>query len=50
MFRNQKDVETILSALAEQPEHSAKEPLELLVCGGSALNVLGLIERTTRVC
>ena len=23
------------------------EPIEILVCGGSALNVLGLVQRTT---
>jgi len=47
MFRNQKDVETILSALGEQLEDLLNEPIEILVCGGSALNVLGLIQRTT---
>jgi hypothetical protein len=47
MFRNQKDVETILSALGEQLEALLNEPIEILVCGGSALNVLGLIQRTT---
>jgi len=48
MFRDQKDVETILSALGEQLEEIASEPLELLVCGGSALNVLGLVQRATK--
>ncbi len=47
MFRNQKDVETILSALGEQLEGLLNEPVEILVCGGSALNVLGLLQRTT---
>jgi hypothetical protein len=47
MFRNRKDVETILSALGEQLEGLLNEPVEILVCGGSALNVLGLIQRTT---
>jgi hypothetical protein len=47
MFRNQKDVETIMGALGEQLEGLLKEPIEILVCGGSALNVLGLIQRTT---
>jgi hypothetical protein len=47
VFRNQKDVETILSALGEQLEGLPTEPIEILVCGGSALNVLGLIQRTT---
>jgi hypothetical protein len=48
MFRNQKDVETILSALGEQLDQIAKEPFELLVCGGSALNILGLVQRATK--
>ena len=47
MFRNQKDVETILSALGDQLEGLLNESIEILVCGGSALNVLGLIQRTT---
>ncbi len=45
MFRSQKDVETILSALGEQLEQITKDHFELLVCGGSALNILGLVER-----
>lgn len=48
MFRDQRDVEIILSALAEQLEHIVKEPFELLVCGGSALNILGLVRRATK--
>jgi len=48
MFQNQKDVETILSALGEQLDQIAKEPFELLVCGGSALNILGLVQRATK--
>jgi len=48
MFQDQKDVETILSALGEQLKALAEEPLELLVCGGSALSVLGLVQRATR--
>jgi hypothetical protein len=48
MFRDQKDIETILGALGEQLESSAGEPVELLVCGGSALIFLGLVQRTTK--
>ena len=40
----------ILSALGEQLENWLIRPVELLVCGGSALNVLGLIRRATRGC
>ena len=48
MFRDHNDIETILGALGEQLESSAGEPIELLVCGGSALIFLGLVERTTK--
>jgi hypothetical protein len=48
MFRDQKDIETILGALGEQLEGSANEPFELLVCGGSALIAMGLVKRTTK--
>lgn len=47
MFRDQKDVELILSALGDQLEDLVATPIELLVCGGSALNILGLVQRTT---
>jgi hypothetical protein len=47
MFRNQKDVETMLAALGEQLEGLLNEPIEIIVCGGSALNVLGLVQRAT---
>jgi hypothetical protein len=47
MFQNQKDVEVILKALGEQLEGLLDKPVELLVCGGSALNILGLVQRTT---
>ncbi|NQT54898.1 MAG: hypothetical protein HQ551_01575 [Desulfobacteraceae bacterium] len=48
MFRDQENIETILSALGEQLESSEGEPLDLLVCGGSALIALGLAQRTTK--
>jgi hypothetical protein len=47
MFQSQKDVERILSALGEQIEQTSEDTFELLVCGGSALTILGLVERTT---
>ncbi len=48
MFNNRSDVDKILSALGEQLEADAADPLDLLVCGGSALNALGLISRATK--
>jgi len=47
MFRDKKDVENILSALGEQLEGLLDSPVEILVYGGSALNLLGLIQRST---
>jgi len=48
MFRDQKDIETILNALGEQLEALPGESIELLVCGGSALIFLGLVHRATK--
>jgi hypothetical protein len=48
MFQDQKDVELVLSALGDQLESLLDKPVELLVCGGSALNVLGLVRRATK--
>lgn len=48
MFEDQKDVKLILAALGEQLESLLDKPIELLVCGGSALNVLGLVRRATK--
>ena len=47
MLQDQKEVELILNALGEQLEKLTDQTIELLVCGGSALNVLGLIQRAT---
>ncbi len=47
MFQNQKDVENILGALGDQLEGLLDKPVELLICGGSALNILGLGQRAT---
>jgi hypothetical protein len=48
MFRDQKDLEAILTALGEQLESLSSEPAELLVCGGSALLFMGLVHRATK--
>jgi hypothetical protein len=48
MFQSQKDVENILSALGDQLEGLLDKPVELLICGGSALNILGLVRRATK--
>jgi hypothetical protein len=43
-----EEIESILKALGEQLEILTPEPVEILVCGGSALNVLGFIRRATK--
>jgi hypothetical protein len=48
MFQDNKAIEKILSALGEQLEATDAIVPELVVCGGSALNVLGLVSRTTK--
>ena len=48
MFQGKREIEKILSALGEQLEAANATVPELVVCGGSALNVLGLVSRTTK--
>ena len=48
MFQDKKEIEKILSALGEQLDEVNAIVPEMVVCGGSALNVLGLVRRTTK--
>ncbi|MGB8953333.1 MAG: hypothetical protein WCC06_11790 [Candidatus Aminicenantales bacterium] len=48
MFEGKSEVEKVLAALAEQLETLKAGIVELVVCGGAALNVLGFIRRTTK--
>lgn len=48
MFNNRSEVDKILSALGEQVAAASTEHFDLVVCGGSALNALGLVSRTTK--
>ncbi len=48
MFQDKKEIEKILSALGEHLEAMNAIIPELVVCGGSALNLLGLVRRTTK--
>jgi len=41
-------VDAALSALAAQLSRLTRKPVELVVCGGSALEALGLVDRTTK--
>lgn len=48
MFNNSFEVDRVLMALGEQISTLTPEHFNLVVCGGSALNALGLIRRTTK--
>ncbi len=48
MFEGKKEIEEVLNALSEQIEVEGIGRLEMVVCGGAALNVLGYVHRTTK--
>ncbi|MFA6637130.1 MAG: hypothetical protein WCV56_08555 [Candidatus Omnitrophota bacterium] len=48
MFKNIKEIEAIFRALSEQLNAEGVRMLEILVCGGAALNILGYVKRTTK--
>ncbi len=48
MLSNKAEIDNILNALGEQLAAITDEPIDILVCGGSALNALGLVSRTTK--
>ncbi len=48
MFTDKKEIEVVLLALAEQLEAQGVRRLEIVVCGGAALNILGFVKRTTK--
>src|SRR6266540_3863306 len=48
MFENKGEVDKVLDSLGRQLSGIAGEYIDLLICGGSALNALGLIQRTTK--
>ncbi|HNT97812.1 MAG TPA: hypothetical protein PKK31_06065 [Elusimicrobiales bacterium] len=47
-FKSKAEIDRILAALGDQLAASGSEPLDLLVCGGSALHALHLVTRTTK--
>lgn len=47
-FQNKEEIDKVLSALGEQLTASKGMPVDLLVCGGSALHALRLIKRPTK--
>lgn len=48
MFQDRDQIDTIFRALAEQLKAEGVDSMELVVCGGAALNVLGLVSRRTQ--
>lgn len=47
-FRNKEEIDRVLSALGEQLAARSKAQIDLLVCGGSALQALRLVTRSTK--
>ena len=47
-FRNAEDIQGALQRLGKRLLYDYAEPISLVVCGGSALNVLNIASRTTR--
>lgn len=41
-------IENLLTALGKQIESMKKGPIEIIICGGASLNVLGQVTRTTK--
>lgn len=48
MFEEREQIDAIFRALAEQLKVEGINPMELVICGGTALNVLGLVRRRTQ--
>ena len=47
-FKNKEDIDRVLTALGEQLAAMKKPHVDFLVCGGSALQALKLVSRTTK--
>ncbi len=47
MLTNTEDIKRLLYALEEKMGISGCAPIGLVVCGGAALNILGIVSRTT---
>jgi hypothetical protein len=48
MFNGKEETEKIFYVLAEQLKALGSPPIEMVVCGGAALNILGFVRRTTK--
>lgn len=47
MFEGKTDIEKVLMALSEQLDAAGASVIEIVVCGGAALNIIGYVQRTT---
>lgn len=47
MFEGKTDIEKVLMALSEQLDAAGASMIEMVVCGGAALNIIGYVQRTT---
>lgn len=45
---NKATIENLLTALGKQIDSMEQAPIDIVVCGGASLNVLGQINRTTK--
>ncbi len=48
MFEGKEDIERVFMALSEQLETLGGGSIEMVVCGGAALNVLGFVQHPTK--
>ena len=47
MFDGQNEIDAVLNALSEQLKAKGAGTIEMVVCGGAALNILGFVSRPT---
>ncbi|MBU4311469.1 MAG: nucleotidyl transferase AbiEii/AbiGii toxin family protein [Candidatus Omnitrophica bacterium] len=48
MFKHKEEIKRILRALSEQLDAEGVINVEMVVCGGAALSILGYVQRTTK--
>ncbi|MCK4646653.1 MAG: hypothetical protein KAU46_10400 [Candidatus Aminicenantes bacterium] len=48
MFKGKKEIENVLMSLSEQLDAEGTGRIEMVVCGGAALNILEYVQRTTK--
>ncbi len=48
MFAQKEDIELALERLGKQMLYYYVDPISLVICGGSALNIMNIADRTTK--